>query len=238
MAEETVTTTAVDDGLPSELKGKSPKEVMEYFQERERILMDRINQPPQPTYQAPPAPESARAPSREPSFDIFNDPLGSVTRTVDKRVNEQMDRMTRVAQPGLVAAARMAAMNQHADFAKFRGDVERIMATMTPEAQMNPEFWEIAYLTAKGKAADRMVEEAVSKAKSPVEAPTPAAREPEKPRELSKEEAAIADELGLTEDAYRNASKRYVDEDGRLPITTDSRKPKVRPKNPDTRRTA
>jgi hypothetical protein len=210
------------EGLPTELKGKSPKEIAEYYQERERILAERVRQ-----HEAP-LPAKQDEEKFELKFDLFNDPEGSVTRKVDQKVGEKIKQVTDVAAPGLVAAARMTVRDAHSDYAKFSQEVERIMSGMTVESQMNPQFWEIAYLTAKGKAADRMVQEAVTQATTVVEKPTPGGGEPPKPRELTAQERDIADRLGLTDEAYRKSLTRFEAEDGRLPVTVDSRRPRER----------
>lgn len=206
--------------LPAELVGKTPEEIAEYYQERENILQDQLRTARQ-------APPPRQDPPRK-TFDIFNDPEGSVTRTVDERVNERITEVTNVATPGLVAAARMACRDLHPDFGKFAGEIEKTMGGMSPQAQMNPQFWEVAYLTAKGKMADRMVEEAVTRATSPVERPTPPVEAPKEPRKLSAEEEQVAELLGISSDRYRQAGELYANKEGRLPVTVDSRSPRVR----------
>jgi hypothetical protein len=119
----------------------------------------------------------------------------------------------------------------HPDWPRFAGEVDKRMMAMTPEAQMNPQYWEITYLTVKGEVADKLVAEGVTEAlkarDNPVERPTPKGTEPAKPKELSDDERRVAGKFGMGVDSYRKAADRYDSEEGRLPLTLDSKKPKV-----------
>lgn len=207
------------DALPPELKGKTPKQIVDYFAERERLLREQ-NRPPLP----------AKAVAEEEKIDLFGpDASGSIKREIDRKVNEGISRTTAVAIPALIAAARTTCRDNHKDFDKFAADIEKFISPMTPENQMNPQFWEIAYLTAKGTKADQMVTEAIDRTKQEhavSERPTARQNEEIKPKELSVSERTVAEKLGMTAEHYSKAAQRYEAEDGRLPLTLDSAKPR------------
>lgn len=210
---------AVDDSaLPPELQGKSAADIAAYYQRREAVLLDRINRVPPPEKKEP-----------EEKFDIFNDAEGSVDRLVTKKVSAAVDAVSTAAQPSLINAARITVREKHPDFNEFEAEITKRMKTMSAEAQMNPEFWDLTYKVVKGENTDRLVEKARKEA-SIVEKPTPPGTPPPKPRELSDDEKSVAAKMGISHDKYRDSASRYEETDGKFPITTDSRNPKQKRK--------
>lgn len=207
-----------NEALPPELVGKTPKEIAQYYQRREQIMLDRIDRTPPPS--------TKKEIPAEPAFDIFNDPKGSVDRTVVARVNEALSSATATVAPAVIASCKIAMSNNHQDWGKYKAEVERTMATFSPDAQMNPDYWENTYLLAKGKNADKAIEEAVNQARNPVERPTPKGEDPPKPRSLSDQERIIALRFGDTDAEYVAASARYETTDGLLPFTMDTERKK------------
>jgi|SRR5215831_7768259 len=204
--------------LPPELQGKSAEEVAAYFQRREQILQDRLRAP------KPPAPEK-----KDTKFDMFGDPEGSVRRVVTNEVTEQVQRVTKVATPALVNACKITVRDAHPDYLRFAAEIEKRMSGMTPDAQCNPDYWEMTYKMVRGEQADKLMEEARAAeraAMNPVERPTPKGSEAPKPRDLTEEELKIARKFGMTKEEYREAADRYDQTDGRLPLTLDNARPR------------
>jgi hypothetical protein len=205
--------------LPPELAGKSPEEIAEYYSRREQILQERLRTAP--TVVAPVKPEKKEA----TKFDMFGDPEGSVRRVVNDEVTEQITRATQMATPAIVNACRITVRDNHPDYSRFSGEIEKRMSGMTPDAQMNPEFWEMTYKMVKGEFADKLMEEAREQERqrmNPVERPTPPGSKAPEPRQLSEEEKRVADKFEMTHEEYRQAAERYESMDGMLPLTTDN----------------
>jgi hypothetical protein len=210
--------------LPPELQGKTPEEVAAYFQRREQILVNQIRQAP-----APEPPPPRREEPADEKIDVFGDATGSITRLVDRKVAERVNAVTTAASPAVINSCRMSVRESHADYARFAGEIDKRMASMTPESQMNPQYWEMTYQLVKGSMTEQLVAEAREderKKQNPVERVSPQGTPPEKPRELSDEEKTIARKLGMSQDKYRGAAERYEAEEGRLPLTLDSKEPR------------
>lgn len=215
MPDEAVLTADQIGELPPELIGKTVREIAEYFSRREQIL----------TEQASARQLEQQKPADKPDdekIDMFNDPAGSVNRVVSKKVREEVDRVSAAASPAIINACRIAARDKYKDYDRFAPEIEKRMRTMNSDAQMNPAYWEYTYKIVKGENADRLIEEAVTRARNPVEKPTPSSPEASKPRALTPEEKSVAAKMGMSEDRYRKAAERYESEDGKLPLTTDS----------------
>jgi hypothetical protein len=214
-----------DDGkpkLPPELKDKTAEEVAAYYERREQILMDRMRQQPAP--QPPPKKEEPV----DDKIDLFNDPAGSIDRVVNRKVAAAADRVAGVINPALISACKITLKDAHTDYARFITEIEANMAKMTPEAQTNPDYWELTYQTVKGRHADELASEAEErgrKSANPVERSTPKGQDPPKPRTLSDEEKVIARKFDIDESHYIKAADRY-DNSQDLPLTLDSKKPR------------
>ncbi len=218
-------TAVLDDALPPELEGKSPKEIAAYFRRREQTIIENARriQPPR---------EEKKPEVIDDKIDLFNDPAGSVNRVVSRQVDAAATRVQNVIQPAMVTSCKVALKDNHPkDYHRFIGEVEKRMMSMSSDAQMNPQFWELTYTTVKGEVTDKLVEEARNeerqKRDNPVEGVTPPGEKPPEPRKLSDEEKTIARKFGLEPKEYQTAAERYETSDGVLPFTYDSRKPKA-----------
>jgi len=215
---------ALGDELPPELKGKTPKEIIQHYERREALMQERLQR--QQREQIPPAKETPV----DDKIDMFNDPAGSVDRVVTRKVNERMNafeqRVSQNAAPAIINSCRLALRDRYPDYSLYAAEIDRRMATFTPEAQMNSEYWDYTYKIVRGESLDRRVEDARREERerlNPVERPTPPGQKPPKPRELTAEEIVVAGKFGMTPDEYRDAADRYDKTDGLLPITTDNR---------------
>jgi hypothetical protein len=211
-----------NDALPPELVGKTPKEIAQFYARREQILIDRAQRTPPERENQPPA--------KEEKFDIFNDAENSVTRIASREANEAVSRVANVAAPAVIASCRMLMKENHSDWAKIGPEVEKRMKGFTAEGQMNPDFWENTYKIVKGEMSDRLVEEAVQRAKNPVERSHPPSADPPAPRALTADELKYAGNFKMSAEQYRAAAERYESTDGTLPFTLDSAKPKQKRK--------
>src|SRR5262249_22044097 len=158
------------------------KEIHEYYQRREEILLERNRHQPPPKPETPPA---------EDKIDVFGDADGSIRRVVDRRVKEEIERVANTATPALVNSCRIGMRDRYPDYARFSKEVEKRMSTMTPDAQMNPDYWEYTYKIVKGEQVETIVQEAREderKKQNPVERPTPPGTPPPAPRQLTDEE--------------------------------------------------
>lgn len=224
---------AATDNLPPELKGKTPQEIAAYYQRRESVLREQLRT-------APKAEPKKEDPKPAAKIDIFGgDADGSIRNVVSEQVREEVRRVAGVAQPGIIAGCRTAMRDAHPDlWPKIGAIVEERMAQMAPEAQMNPQYWEFTFAIVKGEHTDKLVTEArederrkaaeAAAAANPVERPTPKGGEPPKPRELSDGEKTIATKFGKSNEEYRKAAELYDSEDGKLPFTYDSKKPRAK----------
>jgi len=212
-----------DDHLPAELKGKTPREIMEHYERREALMQERL----QRQQQTPPPRKDEPV---DDKIDMFNDPAGSVDRVVTRKVNERMNafeqRVSQNAAPAIINSCRLALRDRYPDYMRYAKEIDKRMATFTPEAQMNPEYWDYTYKLVKADAVDALVSEARADERAklnPVERSTPPGQKPPAPRELSDEEKSVAGKFGLSHEDYRAAAERYESTDGRLPITLDNR---------------
>src|SRR5215831_19959526 len=215
---------ALGDELPPELKGKTPKEIIQHYERREALMQERLQR--QQREQIPPAKETPV----DDKIDMFNDPAGSVDRVVTRKVNERMNafeqRVSQNAAPAIINSCRLALRDRYPDYMRYAKEIDKRMATFTPEAQMNPEYWDYTYKLVKADAVDALVSEARADERAklnPVERSTPPGQKPPAPRELSDEEKSVAGKFGLSHEDYRAAAERYESTDGRLPITLDNR---------------
>src|SRR5215831_10434279 len=138
-----------DEDLPAELKGKTPREIMEHYERREALMQERLQRQQQ---QAPPAKETPA----DDKIDMFNDPAGSVERVVARKVNERMNafeqRVSQNAAPAIINSCRLALRDRYPDYMRYSKEIDKRMATFSPEAQMNSEYWDYTYKIVRGES--------------------------------------------------------------------------------------
>lgn len=130
--------------LPAELEGKSPLEVAQYYQNRERNM--RTQDVPPGTNPPPPPPVS-----RE---DFDSDPLAAAQRLITQNSvsREEFQALTQQARAGLVGAAKMTAMQGKKYWTRLLPEMEQIAQGSTdPIAATNPEWWTTTYNYLVGK---------------------------------------------------------------------------------------
>ncbi len=222
---DAATTPPADDGLPTELKGKTPAEIHAFYQrreqayqselaERDRMLQSRPNVQPQVVQDTPVTTQ-----------EFWNDPVKTTERMLNDKVvtKQEFSRITASAQDGLIYAAKSQCRDQHKDFSRFEADIDTLMLKLTPEQRMQTGMWETVYYQVKGLKADQLIDEARTRPASaePVAgAPTPQA----KPKELTPEQEYVATRLGVSKDKYLQAQERMSA--GQWPITMSNTSPK------------
>ena len=212
------------DNLPEPLKGKSPAEVAAYFQRREEIYKARLEESRRQPAPAPIQPAKKPEPATDDKFDMFGDPRGSVERVVDRKVAEAFDRASSMVTPGVINSARMECRQNHADYGRFAAEIEKRMQDLTPDARMQPYYWELTYKMVKGDMADALVAEARQSRDNPIERPTPKGSDAPEPRRLSPEERTVAEKFRMSDEDYLKAGERYISSQGSLPVTVDNRR--------------
>lgn len=202
--------------LPPELEGKSPLEVAQYYQQR----MTQLQPPPRSNMPPPPPPVS-----RE---DYEADPLAAAQRLIQQNSvsREEFTQLTQAAQAGLVAAARMSAMQGKKYWTRLLPEMESIAKTANPIDTTNPNWWNTTYNYLVGSNLATLqseeAEAAAAAARAATEGISNPALPPPTPRELSSLEQQVASGLGIDEAGWRKGEERV--RDGRLPVTLDNRR--------------
>lgn len=193
------------EGLPDELKGKSPQEIAAHYSRQ----------------------SSSSQPSAHPTTaDFMKDPAAATARVAVTR--EEMA----AAHPTLVESAKLVAKSKHPDWDRFSAEIDAIMLKATPDMQRSSSMWETAYFNIKGQKADELTAEARASGAKGAEPPTastpPAAptisilvqNTGTDPANNSVKASRMLEGFGLNEEAYNKAS-RAIDE-GKWPLTIDN----------------
>jgi hypothetical protein len=222
------------DGLPAELKGKTPAEIAAFYQQRENTLRAELDARPPASVTPPPAP-----PPQPTNTEFWNDPNASVDRKIAATAvsKAEFERLTTAAQRAMIWAAKSMCKENHKDFHRIEKEIDTIMSRVPEFGQTDPSMWETVYIQAKGFAHDRLAAE--DRANPPVmsaEPGNPGSTAPPVAADLYKvtipgvskdgtvkSAGRVADMLGITHDAYRKADKE-LQGDGLLPLTIDNRR--------------
>lgn len=210
-----------DDHVPPEgtpdFTGKSPQEVAAYYQQRERVLLQRA--------QTAIASAGAGAPSSE---DFESDPLSATQRLIASQSvsRQEFNQLTQAAQATMIAAAKREASEGKPYWKRLSAAIDQITAGADPLAKLDASFWELAYNTALGQnfAAIQQEERAAAEAALRVtaEPPSGGSTPPPTPRALSPKELAICEGLGITPDQFRRGEENI--RTNTFPVTLDNRR--------------
>lgn len=213
------------DGLPEELKGKSAEEVARYYQGKQKELQDRYtaleNQPPPaPRYEPPASPKPA-----EPaisSTEFWNNPVEATKRLIAQQGvgREEFERAGSIVQQNMIQTARLIAKDRFPDWARWEGEVMKIINASEAFQRANPTLWEMAYTHIKGLNVDKLVAEATAHARLPVEPVTPGGSLPVPKKDLTPAELRVAERLNMSPEAYLLAQERM--DKGAWPQTLDN----------------
>jgi hypothetical protein len=215
------------EGVPDELKGKTPSEIAAFYQDRETRMTQRMdemvrNNQAQNLAEPPPPPPPPANNTPSPT-DWWNNPGEAVKKVAVTR--EEFNAAALSVQRNMIEVAQMLAAKRFGDWPKWENEVMKVMNTLQPHMRTDPEQWVTAYYYVKGHNYDKGVQEAVVNAtRLATESPSPTPSEPVMPKELTKEQKYVANGLGLSEDKYRQGVKNQAED--KWPITFDSRKRK------------
>ena len=217
-----------DDGLPPELKGKTPAEISRYYQDREATLRRELQQ-------TPPAPPPNTPPPNPTNADFWNNPTDAASRMMAKALSKAEFEATAAAiRPSLIWAAKEQCKQQNPDFHRVEKEVDAMMAKIPEWQRTDPVMWNTTYTYAKGEAYTRLsTEDRTNPPSSTAERQTAAGSQAPPPMEdltkvtlpglLPKHTAKhVAENLGISDDSYRKSAKE-LEGDGRLPMTYDNR---------------
>lgn len=216
-------------GLPPELEGKTPAEIANYYQERERRLRAEMAQNPSVPADVPPS-----VPPSPTNTEFWNDPTGATRKIVEARAftKEEWDRQAAAVRPSLVWAAKEQCRQKHPDFDRVKDEVDQIMKLVPDWQHADPNMWETSYIYAKGRAYDRLSTEDRTRPVVVSEPVNPGSTPPQPLEDLTKvtgpglkphqTAAYVADHLGVSHEQYRKAQIELNGE-GKLPLTVDNR---------------
>lgn len=217
------------DKLPPELEGKSPLEIAQFYQGREREIIENARtlitkaaagSHSEPPPVAPPPPKVTIT-----KEEWWNDPQKAAEKLLSDRgvTKETFDRLAGSAQATIIAMAEKLASDGKADWPRFASQIKAVMSRMDAPSQTDPEQWNTAYFAIRGQNTDALIREAKEETRKvltePVNAPpdTPAA-----PRDLNPLEEKVISGLDISADMYRQGEKRM--NEGIWPMTTDNRR--------------
>jgi hypothetical protein len=209
------TPQALPSELVTKLQGKSAAEqaslIIDYYSKREKAVIAQ-------------AKEAIRTqdPTKVPGHE-----KGTTVRTERTDLNQS----TTVNQPELdgaratlIAAAKVQAARDKKYWDRFLPDVEKIMAGMTPEFQVDFRYWETAYYNLVGQNKAKLDQEdkdaeanaaRLTAERASAGHETPEVLEPLPPTVTGK----ILPGLGITEAQYRTGQKNIAE--GKWPLTFD-----------------
>lgn len=218
-ASDRVETPPADDGLPAELKGKSPAEIFKFMQGREQSLIN-DNQRLREAIETPRAPAAPTTPTEADitDADFYNKPATAASKLIDKQLNSKLEPIIAASVEPLAFAAKLQVKDKHKDFSRFETEIDNVMNKMTAQQRMQPGMWETVYVQVKGLKVDQLVAEAEARGRAPASepvSPTPEAAPAVK--ELTNEQKTVAKGLGVTDEQFLKTIERQ--RSGQWPIT-------------------
>jgi len=215
------------DGLPPELKGKSPKEIVDFFKAREATLVNEANTRIAAAAAQPPKTPVVEKPKAPDSRDFWTDPSKAVKDQIAASTvsREEFERASASVQSNMIEMSEFLVAQKFPDWKLFKPMIDEIMLKCDPWAKTDKTMWESAYYYARGRNPDLIpkvtapptviVPGAERGAAGPLKAPAP---EPT----LSTDEQWVADRLGISPADYTDA-KTKMSQIGSLPFTYDNR---------------
>lgn len=204
-------------GLPPELEGKTPLEVAQYYQSRER---ERMHVPPPSPNMPPPPPPPVSA------DDFAADPLAAAQRLISQTSvsRAEYDRMAQSARQTLLASAKLVAKEGKKYWVRLLPQMEQIAQQSDPLDTLSAEWWTTTYNFCVGQNLNTLQSEDAERLRiqQSNEGSSGPPQPPPEPRALDSTELIVAAGLGMTQDDWRQAEQRK--NDGRLPVTLDNRR--------------
>lgn len=202
--EERVSQDPPVSALPENLKGKSPEEVAQFYQQRETHLQLQLNEAQRRPAQPAVEPVRPVAPS---SADFWSDPAKAVEAAIRAGAPDrnEFDRASAFVQTNMVEVAKLITHQKHSDFDKFSGEIQTLINRCDPWMRADFNTWETAYNYIRGSHVDQLVSDATARATMGAEPVNPSSVEPAKPRVVTAEEKYVCERLGISDDQYNTA---------------------------------
>jgi hypothetical protein len=217
-------------GLPAELANKTPAQIAQYYQERERTIMANAQtaianaaagtpaQPRNPQDNHPPAATAE---------DFERDPLGTTREMISRESvsRQEWNQMTGAVRQNLIDTAKDRAKQGK----KYWTRLDAIITGMTQNVgleALDTAFWETAYNAALGANLGTIQAEeeaAAQAARASAEAPSGGSTPPMPPRVLTNDEMRVVTGMGITAEAYRKSEENI--RTNKFPLTLDNRRP-------------
>lgn len=214
-----------DSSLPAELRGKTPAQIAKYYQDREQGYQAEITELRRaPAVVAQPV---ITPKAKVTAQEFWNDPVASAERIgEDKYVSKgEFNATLANAADTLIQSAKNVVRSENLEmWDRYVNEVEGIMNKLPPESRSNASMWRTALTQVVGVHARELMAEATARAKAPAGEPVSAGiTSPELPKELTKEQAYVAEHLGLSKDQYLKGSERIATNSWPLTMSNTNR---------------
>jgi hypothetical protein len=200
----------INNGLPTELQGKTPAEIAAYYADREQTILGNARR------MVTEAQEGNRQPGIDPP------PVPPTPRSGSENVTrEEFTAVTNAAREGLINMAKLTASQGKPDWSRLLPEVERIMKQLSADLQIDSAVWSETYFNVRGRMTDTLVNEAHNRALG-LEPVSPPPTAPTPPRVFTSGEIDVVEGMGITTEMYADAEKKL--ESNYQPFTTDNRR--------------
>jgi hypothetical protein len=192
-----------NDGVPEHLRGKSPAEIVAFY-------------------------EAKQTPPGTSATDFWSNPEAAARKTAEDVVDARLKAgttppaqspPTQGASAEQVATAELLCERNHKDYPEFRDDVRKMVSNLPIEQQVKTITWETTFTFVKGIRYDSAIAAAEQRGRMPSEPVSPGSTPPSsgQPAALSSTEREVAAGLGLSPEAYQKGKERM--EQNKWPLT-------------------
>jgi hypothetical protein len=223
---------ANNNGLPAELANRTPQQIAQYYQDRERNILAN----------AQTAIANANAGSREPARpnaadptarpnvsaeDFERDPVAASREMINRESvsRNEWNQMTGAVRQNLIDTAKDRAKQGKKYWARLDQAITGMTQNVGLEA-LDTTFWETAYNAALGANLGAIQAEeaaAAAAAQASAEAPSGGSVPPMPPRILTNDEMRVVNGLGISAETYRKGEENI--KNNKFPLTLDNRRP-------------
>jgi hypothetical protein len=209
--------------LPAELQGKTPEEIAEFYQRRERDLQEDFN-----NRLAAAVPRNAPEPAAK-KVDFWSNPDKAMEDAIRNSSvsREEFARASGVVQSSMIEMAEFLVSQKHPDWDKYKPIVQDIMVKLDPWVKADKNMWETAYIHARGLHPELATLPGNTPPRQQVTLvgpeqvnPAPSNTGPE-PVTLTSEEQYVAERMELTPQQFVTARKNM--EENKFPLTMSNR---------------
>lgn len=220
----------VETPLPPEIQGKTPAQIAQYYQDRERTIRAEAQTaianaaagtPPPPVLDVRHHTPAVLPVTRE---NFESDPLAATQQMINQGTvsRAEWNAMLPAVQSNMIETARDRAKQGK----QYWGRVEQVINILTKDAdpisKLDTGFWNMAYNAAVGQELGRLQQEDAAAARSSAEPPSGGSLPPPAPRELSAQEMRVVSGMQITPDIYRDMETKM--RENKFPVTLDNRR--------------